>query len=193
MKIKTLFSVMMLSVIFFSTSNIFAQQGDQAEMMKKWQEYMTPGPVHQQFAKLEGNWKAAVTQFMGGQESKSEGTATYKMVLGGRYLHGSFKGNMMGMSFEGMELDAFDNATKDYISLWVDNMGTGVMYMKGKKDEKTGDIVYLGSMVDPMTGKDQMTKTVMKMIDDDHQQMLMYTMNGDQEVKNMQIDYTRQK
>jgi hypothetical protein len=193
MKIKTLFSVMMLTVIFFSTSVNFAQQGDQAEMMKKWQEYMTPGPVHQQFAKMVGNWKAAVSTYMEGQETKSEATATYQMVLGGRYLHGSFKGNMMGMPFEGMELDAYDNATKEYISVWVDNMGTGVLYMKGKRDDKTGDVVYMGTMVEPMSGKDQVEKTVIKQIDNDHQQMLMYTLDGGKETKNMQIDYTRVK
>ncbi len=193
MKIKTLFTVMMLLAIFFSTSSNFAQQGDQAEMMKKWQEYMTPGPVHQQFAKMAGDWKATVTNFMDGQEAKSEATAKYEMILGGRYLKSYITGNMMGMPFEGIGLDAFDNATKEYISIWIDNFGTGALNLKGKMDDKTGDIVYTGTMVDPMTGKDQMTKTVMKQIDDDHQQMVMYMIDGGKEVKNMQIDYTRVK
>jgi len=193
MKIKTLFTVMMLSSIFFSTSANFAQQGDQAEMMKKWQEYMTPGPVHQQFAKMAGNWKATVTNFMDGQEAKSEATAKYEMILGGRYLKSYITGNMMGMPFEGVGLDAFDNATKEYISVWIDNFGTGVLNLKGKMDDKTGDIVYTGTMVDPMTGKDQTTKTVMKQIDNDHQQMVMYMIDGGKEVKNMQIDYARVK
>jgi len=38
----------------------------------------------------------------------------------------------MGMPFEGMGLDGYDNASKEYISIWIDNMGTGIMYMKGK-------------------------------------------------------------
>ena len=193
MKIKTLFSVMMLSAVFFSTSANFAQQGDQAEMKKKWQEYMTPGPVHQQSAKMAGNWKATVTNFMDGQEAKSEATAKYEMILGGRYLKSYITGNMMGMPFEGVGLDAFDNAAKEYISVWIDNFGTGVLNLKGKMDDKTGDIVYTGTMVDPMTGKNQTTKTVMKQIDDDHQQMVMYMIDGGKEVKNMQIDYTRVK
>lgn len=193
MKIKTLFTVMMLLSIFFLTSSNFAQQGDQAEMMKKWQEYMTPGPVHQQFAKMAGDWKATVTNFMDGQEAKSEATAKYEMILGGRYLKSYITGNMMGMPFEGVGLDAFDNATKEYISVWIDNFGTGVLNMKGKMDDKTGDIVYTGTMVDPMTGKDQTTKTVMKQIDNDHQQMVMYMIGGGKEVKNMQIDYARVK
>jgi len=193
MKFKTFFGTMILAVILFSSSVNFAQQGDQAEMMKKWQEYMTPGPVHQQFAKMTGNWKATITQYMGGQESKSEGTATYEMALGGRYLHGSFKGNMMGMPFEGMSLDAYDNGTKEYISLWVDNFGTGVMVMKGKMDDKTKAVIYWGSMYDPSVGKDQKMKSVINNIDNDHQQMLMYMFQDGQETKNMQIDYTRVK
>ncbi len=142
---------------------------------------------------MVGNWKATVTTFMGGQEAKSEGSSSNKMILGGRYLKSSFKGNMMGMPFEGMGLDAYDNAAKEYISIWVDTFGTGVLYLKGKMDEKTKEVVYTGSGVDPMTGKDQMTKTVMKQIDDDHQQMLMYMIDGGKEIKNMQIDYTRVK
>lgn len=193
MKLKKMLVGMMATLILFSASSSFAQQGDQAEMMKKWQEYMTPGPVHQQFAKMTGNWKAAVTQYMGGQESKSDGSATFEMILGGRYLKSSFKGTVMGMPLEGMGLDAYDNATKEYISIWVDNFGTGVMYMKGKMDEKTKEIVYTGNTVDPMTGKDQPTKTVTKNIDNDHQQMVMYTIQDGKEIKNMQIDYTRVK
>jgi hypothetical protein len=175
------------------TSLSLAQQGDQAEMMKKWQEYMTPGPVHQQFAKMVGNWKAVVTTFMGGQESKSEGSSSCEMILGGRYLKSSYKGAMMGMPFEGMGLDAYDNATKEYISIWIDSFGTGVMHLKGKMDDKSNEIVYTGTMVDPMTGKDSMTKNVMKSIDDDHQLMVMYMIEDGKEIKNMQIEYTRVK
>ncbi len=193
MKFKSLLSLVMFSAILISSSVSFAQQSDQAEMMKKWQEYMTPGAVHQQFAKTVGNWKVVVTSFMGGQESKSEGSASCEMLLGGRYLKSSFKGNMMGMPFEGMSLDAYDNATKEYINVWIDSFGTGVMNLKGKMDEKTKEIIYTGTMVDPMTGKDAMTKNVLKNIDDDHQLMVMYMIEGGQEIKNMQLEYTRVK
>ena len=194
MKLKTLFSTMMLAVIFFSTSANFAQQGDQAEMMKKWQEYMTPGPIHQSFAKMTGNWNAVVTMFdPSGKESKSDGTANFEMILGGRYMKSTYKGSMMGMPMEGMGLDAYDNAAKEYNSIWIDNFGTGIMHLKGKMDEKTGEIIFVGTMVDPMTGKDATTKNVVKQIDNDHQRMVMYMVDGGKEIKNMQIDYTRAK
>ncbi len=33
----------------------------------------------------------------------------------------------MGMPFEGMGIDGYDNLAKQYVSTWVDNMGTGIM------------------------------------------------------------------
>jgi len=161
--------------------------------MKKWMEYMTPGTSHQAFAKMVGNWKAIVTMYdaQSGEQNKSEGTATYEMILGGRYLKSTFKGNMMGMPFEGMGLDAFDNASKEYISIWVDNMGTGIMYMKGKWDDDLKTIVYLGNVVNPMTGKDEKNKTVFKKTADDHMFMTTYMFVGDKEVKQMEIEYSR--
>jgi hypothetical protein len=183
----------MFSVILISSSVSFAQQGDQAEMMKKWQEYMTPGAAHQEFAKAVGNWTAVVKTFMGGQETKSEGTSSGEMILGGRYLKSTFKGNMMGMPFEGMSLEAFDNSTKEYISIWIDSFGTGVMNLKGKMNETTKEIIYTGPMVDPVLGKEVMTKNVFKYIDDDHQLMVMYMIEDGKEVKNMEIEYTRVK
>jgi hypothetical protein len=100
---------------------------------------------------------------------------------------------MMGMPFEGMGLDGFDNVTKEYLSVWVDNFGTGIEYLKGKFDEKTKSVVYTGSMVDPMAGKEVPTKSIMKFIDDDHTTTEIYSFENGKEVKSMQIDYTRVK
>ncbi len=191
LRIVTTPFVMMILFIF---SSVFAQQGDQAEMMKKWQEYMTPGPIHQSFAKMTGNWNAVVTMYSpSGNESKSDGTANYEMILGGRYLKSTFKGNMMGMPMEGMGLDGYDNAAKEYNSVWIDNFGTGILFLKGKMDEATKTIVYTGTMVDPTTGKNQVTKTTMRCIDDDHTVMEMFMVEGGKEIKNMHVEYSRAK
>jgi len=183
---------MMVFLLLFSASLSIAQQSDQQDAMKKWMEYMTPGTVHQAFAKMVGNWKAIVTMYQAsGEQNKSEGSATYEMVLGGRYLKSTFKGNMMGMPFEGMGLDGYDNATKDYISIWIDNMGTGIMYMKGKYDDDSKTIVYFGNVVNPITGKEEKNKTVIKKTDDDHMLMTSYMFAGEKEVKQMEIEYSR--
>jgi spermidine/putrescine-binding protein len=182
---------MIASFVLLTFAVINAQ--DQAEMMKKWQDYMTPGPVHKAFEKNCGTWKADITQYMGGQEMKAEGKAVFEMILGGRYMKSSFNSTIMGMPMEGFGLDAFDNITKEYISVWLDNMGTGVMQMKGKFDPETKAVTYWGSMIDPMTGKEAKVKTVLIQSEDNKMTFDMFTVDGGQETKNMTIVYTRTK
>jgi hypothetical protein len=193
MKSRTLYYGVVFSLLLFSASLSIAQPADQQEAMKKWMEYMTPGTAHQSFAKMVGNWKAIVTVFdaQSGEQNKSEGSAAYEMVLGGKYLKSTFKGIVMGMPYEGMGLDAYDNATKEYISIWIDNMGTGVMYMKGKWDDDSKSFIYTGNVVNPMTGKEEKNKNVLKITDDDHMVMTSYTFVGEKEVKQMEIQYSR--
>jgi hypothetical protein len=38
--------------------------------------------------------------------------AKNEMIMGGRYLMGSYKGEMMGMPFEGYSMTGYDNAAK---------------------------------------------------------------------------------
>jgi len=108
-------------------------------------------------------------------------------------MKSSFNSTIMGMPMEGFGLDAFDNITKEYISIWLDNMGTGVMHMKGKIDPATNKLTYLGKMVDPMTGKETTVKTVTTQADDNKMLFDMFTVDGTQETKNMSIVYTRVK
>ena len=183
----------MFLLIFILSAFVSLNAQDQGDMMKKWQDYMTPGPNHQLLTKMVGEWKGEITNFQGGQEMKAEGVAKYEMILGGRYLESSFSASMMGMPMEGFGLDAYDNATKEFISVWLDNMGTGVLVLKGTLDEKTRTITYLGSMVDPMTSKETKVKTVNTLVDDNKSVFDMYTIADGKEVKNMTVVYTRIK
>ena len=191
MKLVKLFG-MLLMLAFVLNVVSYAQQEDQQAMMQKWQAYMTPGEVHQGFAKMAGDWKAAITVFdPSGQQMQSEGTANFEMLLGGRYLKSTFKGSMMGMPFEGMGLDGYDNATKEYLSTWIDNMGTGIMFLKGKFDDATKTVIYEGTATDPMTGKPQAVKTISKTVDDKHIVQTMYNIVNGQDVKSLEIAYSR--
>jgi len=70
---------------------------EEQAMMEKYIQAATPGPEHQRLAKLAGKWKLQVTSWMapGAPPQKSEATAEFKTILGGRYLHQEVKGNMM--------------------------------------------------------------------------------------------------
>jgi len=169
---------------------------DSATMMKNWQEYMTPGEVHTMMAKWDGTWSGDVTMWMapGVPEQKSTSTAVNKMIMNGLYQESNHSGDMMGMPFSGKSTVAYDNHRKEFVSTWIDNMGSGIMVMKGTWDEATKTINMKGKMVDPGTKMDTDVRETFKIIDDNTQEMEMFVMTPDgKEFKTMNIKYTRKK
>jgi len=188
---KTFFILSVLMLLAFTGSALKAQDQD---AMKKWMDYMTPGEVHKQMAKIAGSWNYTSKMWMApGQEPMSStGTSSFETMLGGRYLQAKVTGSMMGMPFEGFALSGYNNATKKYFMTWIDNMGTGVMLLEGTRDAGTGVITYTGSVFDPMSGKNCTVRQVEKMEGDNKMFMEMYsTKEGEKENKDMEITYTR--
>jgi hypothetical protein len=127
----------------------------------------------------------------GAPATKAEAKCNNRMILGDRYQESVSTGMMMGMPFEGHSLVAYDNVKKVFQSTWIDNMGTGIVYMEGPYDEKTKTLNMRGKMVDPMSGKIEVARQVLKFIDDNTQLMEMYVTKDGKEFKNMEIKFTR--
>lgn len=167
---------------------------DSAAMMKAWQEYMTPGEMHQMMAKYNGKFVGEVTMWMtpDGPPSKSTSIAENKMAMNGLYQISMHKGDFNGMPFEGQSTLAYDNAKKKFISTWIDNMGSGIMVLEGEWDEANKTINFSGNITDPMTGMECKVRETMKFIDENNQIMEMYNQaEGMPEYKSMEIKYTR--
>lgn len=163
---------------------------DSVAMQKAWEAYMTPGEPHKMLAAEEGTWKNEMTFWMGadGEATKASSTAEIKMILGGRYQETNYKGDVMGMPFEGKATTAYDNATKEVVSTWIDNMGTGMMVLRGTYDDAAKAINSTGTMVDPMTGKERKVREVYTIVDDNTRKMEMFeTVAGGEEYKSMEI------
>jgi len=169
---------------------------DSATMMKNWQAYMTPGDVHKMMAKWNGTWNGEVTMWMypGAPEQKSKSTAVNKMMMNGLYQEGTHTGNMMGMPFNGKSLVAYDIHKNEFMNTWIDNMGSGIMLLKGPWDEATKTVTLKGRMTDAGTKGDVDVKETFKIIDDNTQEMEMFMVMPDgKEFKTMNIRYTRKK
>lgn len=170
---------------------------DSATRMKAWMAYATPGEPHKMLAKADGKWTAEVTHWEDSDKPPmtSTGECTNRMIMGGHYQQSDYKGNMMGMPFEGMGIVGYDNAKKKFISTWFDNMGTGIMTMEGDWDQGSNTINYSGTGVDPVTGKDCKIRETFTMVDNDHQTMAMYGPDNKtgKEYKMMEIKFTRVK
>lgn len=167
---------------------------DTAGMDKAWAAYMAPGDVHQMIAKSDGKWNAEISFYMNPDSpSVSQAVCENKMILGGRYQQSTYKGNIQGMPFEGIGTLAYDNSRKLYVSTWIDNMGTGMMYLEGNFDQASNTLTMKGKAVDVMTGKDIQVRETFKMIDDNNQQMEMFDTKDGKETKTMSIKLTRAK
>lgn len=149
---------------------------DSAEGMKAYMEYAKTGDEHKELAKWDGKWKCETTMW----ESKDSKPFTTtlngvnKMILDGHYQQASYEGSMMGMTFKGVGITGYDNHLKKYITVWSDNMGTGIMKLEGTRDESSKSTTYAGSVKNPANGLDCEVKQVMTDVDDNTQKMEMY-------------------
>jgi len=194
---KKLFALLFVFLLSVSANLLFAQdEGEEMDpaMMKAWQESMTPGPMHEMLANRVGEWKAEVTMWMDPTKppETSEATTVCEAMLGGRYFKSTHTGMMMGMPFEGYEISGYDNVKKKFFNVWMDNMGTGIMVSEGTYDEATKTLTFTGEMTDPM-GTDMNVREVITAPDKDHSLFEMYVDMGGNEMKTMEIKYTRVK
>jgi len=167
---------------------------DQAAQMQVWTEYMTPGPMHEMLAKSVGDWKTISRFWMdpAGEPMETEGSGKTEMILGGRYQKSTHKSSMMGMETEGIYLIGYDNATEEFTSIWIDNIGTGTAIAKGRYDEGTNSITMNGTMVDPLSKQEMNIRVVLKYLDNDNNLMEMYILYNGEEFKSMEIEFVRQ-
>jgi hypothetical protein len=158
-----------------------------AEMMKMGQ----PGKEHEGLKSMAGKWKAVTRSWQGpGEPTVTEGTSEMRMILGDRFLEQHFAGDFMGMKFEGFGLTGYDNLQKRYVFTWVDNMGTGLMSGLGEMDA-AGKKITMNTKLPSPEGGMMDAKMITEIIDANQHVFSLYTMMGGQEMKMMEITYTR--
>jgi len=162
---------------------------DSAAQQKAWMDYATPGAPHKMMAEETGTWNCEMTFWMepDGKPEKATSTADIKMVLGGRYQEANYKGTMMGQPFEGKSTLAYNNASKEFTTTFIDNMGTGMMVAMGPWDEASKSMTLEGNMVNPVNGKKTAYREVYTVVDANTRKMEMFDTKNGQEYKSMEI------
>ena len=140
------------------------------EQVKAWMESVTPGEPHRRLEAQTGDYTVEGRTWANAKAPPMElkGTASIRMILGGRYQALEFKGDTMGMPFEGAGLTGFDNVSKEYVSTWVDTMRTGILVYRGTSDGK-GVVTMTCEIDDPMNPAVKCTgRQVVRSADGDH-------------------------
>ncbi|PYK68503.1 MAG: hypothetical protein DME45_07010 [Verrucomicrobia bacterium] len=173
-----------------------------AEMMKQMMEMAKLNENHKILADLAGSWSYTVKMMAPGETpSTSTGSVTRKPVMNGRFFLGEFTGTMKmpgadgkmkDFTFKGMSVEGYDNVKQKFVSSWVDNMGTGILNSEGSYDDATKTFTYTGEM-EPVPGMKVPVREVIKITDKNHHIFEWYENRGGQEMKTLEIDYTRKK
>jgi len=198
MQVRTKLAVLSLSVALLSGGVLSAQDkpsegnmGMTQEQMEAMQKAMAPGEMHKHLAKMAGDWTFTNKMWMapGQPPVESTGTMHAETILDGRYVQSIWKGSMMGQPFEGRGTEGYDNVSKQYVSAWIDNVGTGIMYSTGTCEDGGKKCTSTGASSDPMSGGQIAMKSVITWIDDNSFKNEMYMKDpaSGQEAKMMEI------
>ena len=167
------------------------------EMMKKFEAAATPGAPHKMLADMAGEWKinSQMWEAPNAKPETSNGTASFKMVLGGRWLQQDMKGTAMGQPYEGLSFIGYDNVKGKYVSNWMDSMSTGLAQAEGDYDASSKTIKDKGEMSCPLSSdKEQDFRSEWKMVSKNKMIFSMFGKGPEEkfpEFKMMEIVYTR--
>jgi hypothetical protein len=193
---------LMLVLLVSNTAIVYSQDAaapamDPAmeAMMTKMKEYGTPSDGHQRLDAFVGKWNYTILMKMNSESpaETSQGTGENQWILDGRFLQQEVKGEYHGTPFTGLGLTGYNNMTGEYQSVWIDNMGTGMMTATGTFDVQTSAINEAGSFSCPMTGeKERAFRSAWKVVDRDRYTYEMHSRDeAGNEFKSMEIAYER--
>lgn len=170
--------------------SIFAQTEEQ---IQAYNDYMTPGPEHKLLARMEGEWDYKMFLYMepGKEPLEATGTAKGKVILDGRYMKLTHEGISFGMPYLAEQVFGYDRVKAEYISNYIDNMGTGFLVGSGTVDSAGTSIEVNGVFAEPMTKKDTAFRSVQKFIDTNNFIMEMHVIFEGNSFKTWETHYSR--
>jgi hypothetical protein len=110
-------------------------------------------------------------------------------ICNNRWLWSDFKGQFVGMPFEGHALVGYDPKAKQYVSFWLDSMSSVCAETAGNFDEAKKAYTFAGSSVDP-TGKPMTIQETLTWKDDNTRVLQMQCKSPGQD-SDMEITYKR--
>jgi hypothetical protein len=122
----------------------------------------------------------------------AKGLSTSIFILGGRYLETKYASNVNGMPFAGRGTLGYDRVAGEYVDTWIDNMGTGILVMRGTCSEDGKVLTLHGEHTDPATKETIKARSVTTFDDNGNYLIEMWNLMPDgSEFKSMELAYSR--
>ncbi len=175
-----------------------AAQATPADQQKAMDAYMKAAAVtanHEALKYFVGSWDVEGTMWEapGAPPTKTKNTGLSVLIMGGRYFRMDYKGTMMGMPFEGLQITGYDNLEKAYKTFWVDNSSTSFYVLTGQYDAAKKTYNYTGRWADPMGGFTPVRMTFRIVGPDEYVSETYMKMPDGKEFKSMADRYLRKK
>jgi hypothetical protein len=183
----------------FAAGQVFSRD-DTSRALEDWEKAIernsTPGPEHAQLKALEGNFevytKAVVDPSEPAREAK--GTCEDRVIFGGLFVKEDFEGTcpFTGKALRGVSYTGFDRAKGKYVQTWVDSLSSGIMFQEGKADPSGKVITFNRTSVDPVTGREIKTRSVLTIVDEDKHTYEMFRLGpAGKEFRALALTYIR--
>jgi Protein of unknown function (DUF1579) len=162
-------------------------------MLAAYDAASKPVAAHKRLLELTGNWKMEVRLWFDPSQPPQvyPGTATGKMILGGRFLRMSAmsKGKL---PVESLGIWGFDTRTSEYTMTGYDTMSTYSISAAGKYDPARKAIVLEGSFLQPPENLPQKYRFLLTSSKSNERLLtLLFLMPNGKELKVAETCYTR--
>lgn len=168
---------------------------DEKTAMEAVMKAATPGEPHKRLEPFVGEFDFVAKFWMDPAKDpvESKGRSSNKWVLGNRYIEEQVQGDFGGVPFEGRGVMGYDNLQKKYLSTWIDNMGTGIMFSEGTVNKDGKVFTFTHEDVDPVLNQKIKCKDVTTILGPDSYKTEFFRLYGDKEYKVMELTFTRKK
>lgn len=190
---KTWCLAALLGCTCFLVGNVVAQEvGGQkpAAGMGAMPEHMKLTAEHENLKKMVGQWDSS-WELMLPKPMKGTGTATTKLILGGRFIRQDYESEMMGQPWQGVLHIGYDTIEKEFVSVWMDSMSPIMAVSRGKR-QADGSLRLIGTEPDYVTGQKKKVAVVTRWLNDNQYTVAFYAVDKDgSETRAGLITYTR--
>lgn len=155
-----------------------------------------PGEPHALLAKTVGEWQGEGEMWMAPDTEPMpyECTSTITTEMDGRFVKCEFHGDLPGMGpFHGVGYNGFDNVSQQYVSTWIDNHGTGIMYGTGERTADGRTITWHYKYNCPVTKKPAKMQQIERITGDNTMTMEIHMADpkSGKEYKMLSLNFTR--
>lgn len=189
----------MLAALTILAPSARAQEPDEArrqEMARRVLEAAQPGPEHARLATLAGEWDLRFSYWTSptGDPIVGTGTATNRMILGGRFLHSESVTQLGDRRSENLTILGYDRRANRYTTLGLDTWGTYYVEAEGPWDDGSRAIVMYGEETDPMSNRTERYTMITRFAGpDEYVQEIVFRLPNGESFKAVEVRHTRRR